>query len=214
MRQFETHFKKSQLKHMLYALIDGVKKAATPGNKGNCPFCEVEMVPKCGQFKTWHWAHKRVASCDLWYKPETEWHRRWKQIFGVRNCEVIITRDNQKHIADIRTIHGRIIELQNSPINLDTLESREEFYGYDMIWIINGISFSDNFIIRPFQATEYDTYTPEFDRLAKLHGFTPRYRSTIKEKKERFEWKRPKAVWSYANAQVYIDFGDEFLFFV
>ncbi|MEP7377888.1 MAG: competence protein CoiA family protein [Chitinophagaceae bacterium] len=199
---------------MLYAIIEGIKKGATPGNKGMCPFCQNEMVAKCGQFKSWHWAHKRIDSCDAWYKSETEWHRNWKQIFGVTNCEVILTINGQKHIADIQTIHGKIIELQNSPINLETLVSREDFYAPNLIWIINGINFAHNFIIKPLQATEYDTYTPEFDRFAKIHGFTPTYKSKDGENKARFAWTRPKQVWTYAKAQVFIDFGDEFLFFV
>jgi competence protein CoiA len=199
---------------MLYATVEGIKKNASPGNKGECPFCQNEMVAKCGEFKSWHWAHKKINSCDAWYKPETEWHRKWKQIFGIDNCEVIQKRNEQKHIADILTTYGRIIELQNSPINLETLESREEFYGHNMIWIINGTHFAQNFMIRLFQATEYDTYSPEFDRFSKIHGFTTNYKPSIEENKERFLWKRPKEVWGYAKAQVYIDFGSEFLFLV
>ncbi|MGG9960204.1 competence protein CoiA [Ferruginibacter sp. SUN106] len=199
---------------MLYAIVEGVKESASPTSKGQCPFCESEMVPKCGDFKSWHWAHKRVVSCDAWYKPETEWHRRWKNVFGIKNCEVILIRAGQKHIADIQTIHGRIIELQNSPINLETIESREKFYGSNMIWIINGIHFIENFITYPTQGTEFDTYTPEFEKFAKMHGFTPKYRMLGEENRERFKWKRPKQVWGHAKAQVYIDFGNEFLFFI
>jgi hypothetical protein len=197
---------------MLYALVDGIKSRASPSITGACPFCESRMVAKCGEFKSWHWAHKQTYSCDSWYKPETEWHRNWKEIFGISNCEIILSKDNHKHIADIRTIHGRIIELQNSPINFETLHSREGFYGRDMIWIINGFQFAHNFIIKPFKATEFDTYSPEFERFAKMHGFTTNYRPLTGAEKARFEWKRPKEVWRYASATVYIDFGDQFLF--
>jgi competence CoiA-like predicted nuclease len=197
---------------MLYALVNGIKSTASKESKGICPFCETEMTPKCGEFVSWHWAHKKMDSCDPWNKPETEWHRNWKKVFGTHNCEIILKKENQKHIADIKTIHDRIIELQNSPINIETLNSREEFYGNDMIWIINGIKFIDNFIFKPFHYLEYDTYSPDFDKYAKMHGFTPHYKSTIEEIKERFEWKRPKGVWSYSKANIYIDFGDEYLF--
>jgi hypothetical protein len=197
---------------MLYALVAGIKSSATPKNIGTCPFCERKMISKCGEFKSWHWAHKQIDSCDSWYKPETEWHRNWKQIFGIRNCEIILNKDNQKHIVDIKTLHGRVIELQNSPIDLETLHSRELFYGNDMIWIINGLHFAHNFIIKPFHDAEYDTYYPELERFAKMHGFKTNYRSFPGEEKARFEWKRPKEVWAYAKANVCIDFGDEFLF--
>jgi hypothetical protein len=197
---------------MLYALVDGIKSRAFPSIKGTCPFCDCTMVAKCGEFKSWHWAHKQTYSCDAWYKRESEWHRNWKEIFGISNCEIIINKDNEKHIADIRNIHGRIIELQNSPINTETIRSREEFYGYNMIWIVNGWQFAQNFVIRPFKDIEYDTYSPEFERFAKMHGFKTNYRPLTGEEKARFEWKRPKEVWRYARATVYFDFGDQFLF--
>jgi hypothetical protein len=198
---------------MLYALLDGIKSSATPNSTGLCPFCESEMIPKCGEFKSWHWAHKRIVNCDSWYKPETEWHIRWKKIFGITNCEIILKKEGVKHIADVKTIHGRIIELQNSPIDFETLNSREEFYGTDMIWIVNGLRFSSNFKIMPFKAPEYDTYSPEFDFFAKMHGFTAVYKPADDEKrKERFQWKRCKKVWTCADAQVCIDLGDDFLF--
>ena len=92
---------------MLHALIDGNKSSATPGSIGTCSFCESKMISKCGEFKSWHWAHKQINACDSWNKPETEWHRKWKKIFGISNCGIILKNDNQKHIADIRAIHGR-----------------------------------------------------------------------------------------------------------
>ena len=195
---------------MLYALVNGVKSEATPNGKALCPFCDHKMIAKCGEFVSWHWAHERAANCDSWYQPETEWHRKWKAVFGKDNCEIILNKDGIKHIADIKTIHGCVIELQNSPINYEKLIEREDFYGPDMIWIINGIQFADNFKILPIHGLEYDTYTPEFDRFAKMHGFTPNYSS--EKNTGRFEWKRPKKVWSLAGANVYIDFGNEFLF--
>lgn len=200
------------LARMLFALIDGKKSQATPGMRGSCPFCQSSMVPKCGDYVSWHWAHKRMKQCDSWSKEESQWHLSWKQIFGLDNCEVILKKNNQKHFADIKTIHGRVIELQNSPINKLTITSREEFYGADMAWIINGQNFAQNFLTRPINGTSYDEYTPEFDKQAKINGFTPHYKSLDGDNWERFQWKRSQLVWSNANADVYIDFGDEYLF--
>jgi competence protein CoiA len=197
---------------MLYALVDGQKSNALPGVRGVCEFCKANMISKCGEFKTWHWAHKQNKSCDIWYETETEWHRKWKHIFGVDNCEIILEQFNRKHIADVRTIFGKVIEFQNSPIDLAMLVTRENFYGNDMIWVVNGQKFAPNFSIFPLKGIEYDDYTPEFDKFAKMHGFTPMYRTFEGENKGRFRWKRPKEVWVYAKAEVYIDFGDEYLF--
>ncbi len=198
---------------MLYALINGIKSCATPNKTGLCPLCQNKTITKCGEFKSWHWAHKKSVDCDSWYKPETEWHRRWKSVFGIANCEIILNRDNIKHIADVVTIHNRVIELQNSPINYETLTSRETFYGTEMAWIVNGAKFSSNFKIMPFQTIEYDEYTPEFDRFAKMHQFTAVYKPSHDDSnKERFEWKRVKEVWRLSKAHVYIDLGGDFLF--
>lgn len=197
---------------MLFALIDGKKLLATKGLLGKCPFCESNMIPKCGEYVSWHWAHERMKQCDSWSKGETQWHLNWKQVFGLNNCEIILKKDNQRHFADIKTISGRVIELQNSPINKQIIMSRETFYGTDMIWIINGQKFAQNFVVRPINGTGYDAFTPEFDKHAKINGFTPFYKSLNKDNWERFQWKRPQVVWSNANADVFIDFGDEYLF--
>lgn len=33
---------------------------------------------------------------------------------------------------------GTVIELQNSPMSLGEMSSREQFYGKKMVWIVNG----------------------------------------------------------------------------
>ncbi len=43
----------------------------------------------------------------------------------------------EKHIADVRTPHGLVIEFQRSTIHPDEVLAREQFY-QKMIWIIDG----------------------------------------------------------------------------
>ena len=43
----------------------------------------------------------------------------------------------EKHIADVKTPFGLVIEFQHSPIEQMEVESRETFYG-NMIWIVDG----------------------------------------------------------------------------
>ena len=43
----------------------------------------------------------------------------------------------EKHIADVRTDKGLVIEFQHSPIKPDELTAREKFYK-DMLWVVDG----------------------------------------------------------------------------
>ena len=125
---------------MKYALVNGDRKEATPKGRGVCQFCESETIAKCGKFKKHHWAHKSLKECDRWWENETEWHRLWKDEFPKDWQEIVhidkITRE--KHIADVKTAHGWVVEFQHSLLALDEVGAREKFYG-NMIWIVDGL---------------------------------------------------------------------------
>lgn len=134
-------------------------------------------------------------------------------IFGKENSEIIICKEGKKHIADIKTKKGIIIELQNSKISYDTIKVREEFYGVEMLWIVNARKFEKNFIRTEFENQIYDTYSKEFEYYAKINGFTPKYKPSIGTKKElRFKWQRPHESWTSSQRNVYFDLGDDILF--
>jgi competence protein CoiA len=97
------------------------------------------MIAKCGQHKLWHWAHKSRVHCDKWWEPETEWHRAWKNLFHHEWHEVILFDPvtNEKHIADVKTDKGLVIEFQHSVIMREELTAREQFYGH-MVWVVDG----------------------------------------------------------------------------
>lgn len=139
---------------MKFAIVNGSRKEPTPKSTGLCPVCQHEMIAKCGKIKVWHWAHSKKDHCDNWWEPETEWHRNWKTFFPEESTEVIIERAGIKHIADI-FYSGQVIELQNSPINSETIEAREKFYGDSMIWIVNGEKFQRRFEIDGFHTTPF-----------------------------------------------------------
>jgi len=124
---------------MKFAIVGGNKVEASKGAKGLCQSCGAEMIAKCGEFKINHWAHKRNGQCDAWWETETEWHREWKGNFPSEWQEVIqFDRfTNEKHIADVRTDKGLIIEFQHSHINPVERRHREDFYK-NMIWIVDG----------------------------------------------------------------------------
>ncbi|RUV67600.1 MAG: competence protein [Mesorhizobium sp.] len=122
---------------MRYALINGERHEAEPRLVGTCPGCAQAMVAKCGDQRIHHWAHKGMRVCDPWWEPETPWHRAWKREFEDAWQEVILHDElAEKHIADVRTDHGLVLEFQHSHIS--PLErSREAFYR-NMAWIVDG----------------------------------------------------------------------------
>lgn len=124
---------------MKFALINNTKTEATKGAKGICPNCGVELIAKCGDFKVNHWAHKGIRNCDPWWENETEWHREWKSNFSNDWQEVILTDETtgEKHIADIRSSYGFVIEFQHSHIDPLERAEREKFYK-KMVWVVDG----------------------------------------------------------------------------
>lgn len=117
------------------------------GGSAFCPFCGGNVIAACGDINVHHWRHDAATNCDPWGEPETEWHRQWKAKFPENWREFIITRNDEKHIADLKTQSGLVVEFQNSSISNTTIQIREAFYG-TMIWVINADKFKDNFEIR------------------------------------------------------------------
>jgi len=226
---------------MEYADCDGSKCSPTPKRRGTCPYCHSEVLAKCGPRYIWHWAHVSKADCDQWWENETDWHREWKSYFPIE-CQEVIHHDpktNEKHVADVKTLKGMVIEFQNSFITVEELRSRETFYG-KMFWIVNGASFKDSFSIgdmmpspkaemmknlrisasnsRPGYFAWLYSGNPdrgprdlmEGDPKGDLH-----IQQAIEQKYDGhrlFHWKNPRATWYYAEKPVFFDFGETGLF--
>lgn len=125
---------------MKLAIVDGQKVEAAPSAKGACVLCGFEMTAKCGEIKIWHWAHKGKLLCDLWWENETEWHRAWKNLFPFDWQEVIHVAENgDKHIADVKTDQGWVLEFQHSHLDPEERRTRNAFYR-KLIWIVDGAS--------------------------------------------------------------------------
>ena len=196
---------------MLFATVNGEKIEAKPKTSGSCPLCERKVFAKCGEINVWHWAHHKDESCDSWYEPETEWHKNWKFIFGKDNCEIIISKDGVRHIADIQTKQNIIIELQNSPIQKPIIRKRETFYGERMIWVINGKHFKDNFRIFTSRLNEDEEYFRLRNPLSSQYGNADNNKS---KNEFNFLWNWCRKSWSEVERYIFIDFGDENLFWV
>ena len=123
---------------MKFSLVNGQRQEARPNLSGTCPRCERPMTAKCGELKAWHWAHRGKRDCDPWWENETEWHRAWKEQFPVNWQEVVqYASDGEKHIADVKTDQGWVIEFQHSRINPEERRSRNTFYK-KLAWVVDG----------------------------------------------------------------------------
>jgi hypothetical protein len=121
-----------------FALVDDQRVEATPKRIGLCPSCGETMIARCGTRRVWHWAHRGVR-CDDWWETETAWHRQWKDQFPVDWQEVVCQGyvGGERHIADVMTSHGLVIEFQHSRLRAEERREREAFYG-NMAWVIDG----------------------------------------------------------------------------
>lgn len=123
---------------MKIALVNGKRQAAEPGIAGECQNCSRPMTAKCGEQRAWHWAHKGRLMCDPWWENETEWHLNWKKCFPDDWREIVHSApDGTRHIADVKTEHGWVIEFQHSSIKPEERRSRDSFFGR-LIWIVDG----------------------------------------------------------------------------
>jgi len=124
---------------MKFALIHDDKVEATKGAKGFCPSCDSELIARCGEVNVNHWAHKGNRNCDPWWENETEWHRSWKGKFPIEWQEVVQFDDSgEKHIADVKTQSGCVLEFQHSYLNPEERRSRNAFYP-KLIWVVDGL---------------------------------------------------------------------------
>lgn len=122
---------------MKYALANGQRQEARPGLSGECQGCASPMVAKCGEVRIWHWAHLGMRVCDSWWENETEWHRSWKGQFPSPWQEFVHQAESaEKHIADVRTDHGWVIEFQHSHVKPEERRSRDAFY-QKLVWVVD-----------------------------------------------------------------------------
>jgi competence protein CoiA len=122
-----------------FAVVGGdPRRKAQPRQRAECPGCGQAMIAKCGEHRDWHWAHERAGTCDFEWGPETAWHRASKNQFPEDWQEYPLSKDRKKHIADVMTASGIVIEFQHSPLPREEREARENFY-QRMVWVVNGL---------------------------------------------------------------------------
>lgn len=126
-----------------YAIVDGVRTHISDAARlqhGVCPVCGAELVARKGKFREDHWWHVNGKKCDPWYQPKGPWHLYWQNMFPKECQEVVVEGDvdgtRVRHIADVKTPGGIVLEVQYSAISPETIAIREDFYG-NMLWLAN-----------------------------------------------------------------------------
>lgn len=90
-----------------------------------------------------HWYHP-PGIFDHHWEPEQEWHRNWKNLFPKQCQEVCHRAENgERHLADVKTAHGQVLEFQHSAISEAERTSREAIYGL-MYWVVNGLRLKND----------------------------------------------------------------------
>ena len=114
---------------MKFALVEGERREAKPGLSGKCPVYGHAMIAKCGEHRVHHWAHRGNRTCDPGLERETKWHRDWKNQFPEDWQEKPHQSDDgEKHIADVKTDFGVVLEFQHSFLCRVEREAREKYY--------------------------------------------------------------------------------------
>lgn len=110
---------------------NGIRTSINNSIKGKpykCPCCGSEVIQKKGDIMIWHFAHKSLADCVDYYDHKGEWHRAMQELFPEKNREVYEKTFMYRHIFDVLTDKGRIIEFQHSPISQNDFEDRTHHY--------------------------------------------------------------------------------------
>lgn len=178
---------------MKYALVNGEKVEATKGAKGICRACGNKVSAFCGDEYVHHWKHDKKHTCDAWWEKETIWHRMWKDNFP-KDWQEVVQFDGagEKHIADVKTESGWILEFQHSHIKPEERFSRDAFYP-NLVWVLDG--------------TRRKRDKPNFLRILDEFAITsddPRFRAIIGQD----DCKLIKE-WHESDAFVFLDFQDE-----
>ena len=134
---------------MRYALVRGLKVGPTPGGRGHCPLCGLEVKAQTDA-KIKRWVHSNGSECDPWTEPLTAWHLSWQNLVKPAFAEV----PKKGRRADFIGNKGFVIELQKDPISSEAIKARESFFG-NMVWVFDA---SERFVAVRTGTTAFFNY--------------------------------------------------------
>ena len=176
---------------MKYALVNGERQTAQRGLRGMCPGCDGVVIAKCGTEVVHHWAHKVSSNCNSRWENEGPWHQAWKNHFAEDWQEVVHFDDNgEKHVADVKTDSGWVLEFQHSFLQPDERRSPNAFYCPKLLWVVDALR-------RPTDSCQFEKMMSRASRLDATGFFWAASPSSCRLVKE----------WSESDAQIIFDFG-------
>lgn len=199
---------------MIWAEVSGKKVRASPQAKGKCPCCKGDVIAKCGQLVSWHWAHAS-KDCDSWGEPESDWHIGWKSLFP-EECQEV-TRGS--HRADVSTRRG-VIEFQKSYLSYEDIQTREQHYG-NMVWVVEASDFDLEPFLRWHETTAESRWVDKLENegmvdhsglLDERDSYINTLSASLQEREPHFVWRWAAVRWIDAEKPVLLDTGGEALF--
>jgi competence protein CoiA len=176
------------------AHVDGERREPQPKLSGVCPLCAQPMIAKCGKIRIWHWAHLGKLIWDPWKEPKTEWHLNWQRKFPIDRQEVIhFAESGEKHIADVKTAHGWVLEFQHSHISLEERRARDEFYP-KLAWIVDG-TLRKRDLVQFFSALSVTKTLPANQLVGRICVVRQNESALLRD-------------WEGCRAPVFLDFGE------
>lgn len=125
---------------MKFAILNGLRVGPEKRLAGAiCPICKQPVFARCGEIRLPHWAHKSVIDCDPWKENETQWHRDWKDLFDDMQ-EQVHENGGVRHLADVKTPDGTIVEFRHGVINDEGKRTRAAFFGRRMLWVVDCVN--------------------------------------------------------------------------
>ncbi len=181
---------------MHFAILEGERVEPEKGLKGAvCPICKQPVYARCGEQRMDHWAHKSLIDCDPWKEMETQWHRDWKNRFGDLQ-ERMHEQNGVRHMADVKTDDGFVVEFRRVFINAEGITRREHFFGKKMLWVVDlehRANAHDKFLSEKYALLRVDVPGMEAYRIGEAKDLFPS-RWTNVERIVAFDFGEPR-IW-------------------
>lgn len=146
-----------------------------------------------------HW-RLQEGNYDGWAFPDGVWNLEWKLKFPKTLVEISVQGNTEKHVADVRTNTGLVLNFQARSLDEKQLKQREVFFG-QMLWIFKADGWDLELMQNP---TRYKTTEGRDKKLPTSDAY-----GWIK-----FKSRHSKSVYKACKMPVFLDFGDDSLYWL